>query len=243
MNKIFNNVILVGLGDTHNLNILPIMQAGLPDNISNLVIIAAGDCAEGFHHSLKERSVLRKLYTHLRNINSYLIVCRGNHSNPGFFHENHWANTEFNDRIYFAPDYSTFIVNEKSIQLIGGGISIDRSERILGRSYWLDEEVKFEPNRVEKVDILISHVAPTNAGLRKAEANTNVMYYHGVEAMQGGDLLGDLANEQNIMQEISDLSECREHYFGHYHVSHFYIDPANGRKYIGLNINEFREIK
>jgi predicted phosphodiesterase len=243
MNIQFINKTACVIGDTHTLNVVPIFNQKIPEKFCNGVFFHCGDCGEGFHHPKKERSLLKKLHEYLYNINSHLIICRGNHSDPAFFNDDHWANTEFNDRIYFAPDYSTFQVNDKKFQLIGGSTSIDRCERLPNRSWWENEIVNFQPDRVERVDILITHSAPHNAGIEKADCNSTVRHYHAIETMEGNDLLGELANEQKIMQEISDLSGCSSHYFGHYHTSHFYTDPSHGRKYVGLNINEFKEIQ
>ena len=235
--------IIVALGDTHTLKMCPILQDGLPKGFCNGVILHVGDEGAGFYHHLKDRHDLKKLYSYLKEINSYMIICHGNHSNPAFFHENHWANSEFGDRIYFAPDYSTFNINNKSIQVIGGGISIDRCERILNRSWWVNEEVNFQPERIEKVDILISHIPPTNAGLSKADCNDMVRHFHAIEAAQGRDLLRELEYEQRQVQELSDLSGCKSHYFGHMHTYYYNKDSKNNRLYRGLAINEFCEVK
>jgi predicted phosphodiesterase len=243
MNRILHTPTLAVIGDTHTLKMIPIFRESLPIGFCNGVFIHAGDCGEGFSHPKKERHLLKKLYEYLHLINSYLIIVRGNHSNPAFFHDNHWANNEFEDRIYFAPDYSIFNINNKSIQIIGGGISIDRIEREINRNWWVNEEVSFQPTRVEKVDILITHIPPTNAGLLKADCNDMVRHYAALEWDQGTDLLRELEYEQRQMQELSDLSQCRAHYFGHMHVYHYHKDARNHRLYRGLSINEFYEIK
>jgi hypothetical protein len=243
MNKVLNAPTFAVIGDTHTLNIVPIMRDALPLDFCNGIFVFAGDCGEGFHHPKKERHLIKKLYEYLYLINSYIIIVRGNHSSPAFFHENHWANNEFGDRIYFAPDYSIFNINNKSIQIIGGGISIDRCERILNRSWWLNEEVNFQPKRIENVDILVTHIPPTNAGLLKADCNDMARHYSAIEAAQGGDLLRELEYEQRQVQELSDLSGCKSHYFGHMHTYHYNKDSKNNRLYRGLAINEFCEIK
>jgi len=243
MRTTFKNISIILIGDTHSLKLVNLFEKKIPEDFQDCVFLHCGDAGEGFHHPIKERHLIRKLYEYMTKINSYLIICRGNHSNPIFFHQNHWANREFGERVYFSPDYSIYDINDKRIQIIGGGISIDRSERIIGKSWWENEEVVFEPERIEKVDILMTHIGPTNCGLSKAETNSMVMHYHGVEAMQGGDLLGELIHEMELVQHMSDLSECQSHYFGHYHQSHYVFDSHNNRVYRCLDIDEFKQIK
>ena len=226
---------LAVLGDTHG-NWASL--ANFCDNYTNFCIVHVGDAGIGFNHPLKEGHLLRKVNRKLHETNNEVIVIRGNHDCPKRF-IGKWIEEE----ILFADDYHILEFKEKKIQLVGGAISIDRSERVVNLSWWANEEVKFKPERIEKVDILITHAAPTNAGLQKADCNDMVRHYHGIEASQGGDLFGELESEQKIIQQISDLSECKEHYFGHMHHSHYYTDPSNGRKYVCLNIDEFREIK
>ena len=226
---------LVALGDLHG-NWSSIAE--FCKNYQNFCIIQVGDFGLGFYHPIKESHRLKKLNKVLHDSNNELISIRGNHDNPKYFH-NKWLEEE----VFLSNDYTILEHGGKKIQLIGGGISIDRSERIIGRSWWDKEEVNFQPERVEKVDILITHVAPSNFPLQKADTNSNVVHYHGIESSQGGDLLGELLTETKTVQKISDLSECNLHIFGHYHHSLFFVDEITHRKYICLNIDEFREIK
>jgi len=226
---------LVVMGDTHG-NWSSIVE--FCQHYRDYCIIQVGDFGLGFYNKIKEYHRLKKLNKHLHDSHNELIAIRGNHDSPIYFH-NKWVEEE----ILLSNDYTIVQFGDKRIQLIGGGISIDRSERIINRTWWIDEELKFDAERVEKVDILITHVSPTDLPLSKAEANTTVMHYHGVEASQGGDLLGELAHEQQMCQNLSDLTECKAHYFGHLHHAMIYINNEKNRKYVCLDINEIREIK
>lgn len=225
---------LVALGDTHG-DWSCISE--FCKNYQNFCIIQVGDFGLGFYHPIKESHRLRKLNKVLHDSNNELIAIRGNHDSPKYF-QNKWL-----EQIFLSDDYTIIEHGGKKIQLIGGGISIDRSDRIIGRSWWLKEEVSFQLERIEKVDWLITHVAPTQFPLEKAQTNSTVMHYHNIESRHGGDLLGELLTEKNTMQKISDLSECNQHIFGHYHQSLFFIDETTHRKYICLDINEFREVR
>ena len=230
------------VGDSHTLDMVSTFKNYLPSDFEKGIFLHCGDCGEGFSHPIKEKHLITKLYDYLKSIDSYLIICRGNHSNPVFFSDDHWANKEFGDRVYFAPDYSIFNIEDKKVQIVGGAISIDRSERIIGKSWWTNEEVRFAPEQVEEVDILITHTAPTDSGIEKASANNMVTHYHSVDFREGGNLLNELEEEARIVQNISDLSGCRSHFFGHMHQNSFYFDKEKSRKYIGVGIDEFRAV-
>lgn len=238
-NKFLKDAI-IGIGDTHTLDIVPLLKR-LPKDFSNWLFIHVGDAGEGFSHPLKEQRILSQVRNFLEKRNSNLIVCRGNHSNPDFFSNDHWANKQYGDRVYFAPDYSVFEVNDKTIQVIGGGISIDRVERLYGKTYWESESVNFQPERVQHVDVLVTHVAPSSFALTKFDTNPMVNHFCSLEAMQGGDLASELKQEREQVQILSDLSKCRKHFFGHYHRSDIYEEK--GRLYRCLAINEFVELQ
>lgn len=107
----------------------------------------------------------------LRKANNEMIIIRGNHDCPKRF-----IGKWIEEKILFAEDYHILEFNDKKIQLVGGAISIDRSERVVNRSWWVNEEVKFIPERIEKVDILITHATPTSAGFQKANCNDMVRH-------------------------------------------------------------------
>lgn len=206
-------------------------------NYSDFCILQVGDFGIGFKHKLKEQHKLEKLSQVLTDSNNELYVIRGNHDDPRYF-------TGVKDRerpkVILLQDYSTLRFQNTVIQTIGGAISIDRSTREIDRSYWLDEEVRFYPDRVQKVDVLVTHSAPGVFPLTKGDANPAVKHFISLEARQGGSLDQDIKQEQKIIQELSDLSQCRVHYFGHFHkaLTHF----EAGRKYVCLDINEFKEL-
>jgi predicted phosphodiesterase len=243
MNKKFSNIeVIIAIGDTHSLNLKPLFDRKIPKNVKNCIFFHVGDCGEGFDHVKKEDRFLRGVYQYLIDIDSYLIICRGNHSDPAYFDDEHFQNKKFGDRIYFAPDYTVIEFNGKTAQIIGGGISIDRSDRIAGQSWWSKEVVNYMPENVKKVDILFTHVPPEDVPFQKANANPTVAHYHSIEAMTGDDLFGELAEERKIVQKISDASECSQHFYGHFHTSHLFFQQEKNRKYIGLGIDEIKEV-
>lgn len=206
-------------------------------NYRDYCIIQVGDFGSGFLHPTKEHFKLKSLNGVLHQSNNELLVIRGNHDKHSNFNGK-WKNTN----ILFCEDYHIINIENKKIQIVGGGISIDRLVRKDGRDWWFGEEVNYVEGRIEECDILISHVAPTVFPLTKAETNPVVETFHKAELERGLNLIGELNNEKDIMQKISDNTKCKKHIFGHYHRSMTYHDSETQRDYYCLDIDEFREI-
>lgn len=228
-----NRAGLVFLGDIHG--DWKVIES-FCDKATDFAILQLGDFGIGFRHKIKDTHNLEKLSKKLKETNNELYIIRGNHDDPSWFKGNSSI-----ERITFLQDYTLLRFQDKRIFCVGGGISIDRSQRLPGKSYWEGEEVVFSPEKVQQCDILCTHVPPSKFPLTKAETNPMVTSFHKAEVMLGGDLLEDLEREKNGVQRISDLSGCRHHYFGHFHVSERHEE--SGREYRCLDINEFLELR
>lgn len=226
---------LVFLGDIHgNWNCIK----EFCEKFTDYCIIQVGDFGIGFKHQIKEFHKLKKLSEVLEKTNNELFVIRGNHDDPSYFNGKKKIDLP---NIKFLLDYSVIKFQDTTIQIVGGGISIDRHIRNVGKSWWQDETIQFCPDKIEKVDVLITHVAPTMFPICKAETNPMVKQFHELEYRYDTtkNLLQELNDEKEQIQKLSDLSECKTHYFGHYHITWTGIE--NGRKYCCLNIKEFKE--
>ena len=123
--------------------------------------------------------------------------------------------------------------NGKKIQFIGGAVSIDRAARKEGISYWEDEAVKFDREKCQEVDILVTHTAPTWCFPQQF----NEMVYGW--AREDAYLLEDLTEERAIMDEICKLCKPKLHLYGHFHSS--WTERVNGCMHKLLDINEIWE--
>jgi Icc-related predicted phosphoesterase len=205
---------------------------------SGFTIIQVGDFGIGFHHHLKCQSKLRKLNQHLADSNNQLLAIRGNHDDPDYFLGKHKLSN-----LYLLPDYTVAESGELgSILFAGGGVSIDRSERILNKSWWPDERPIYDESKIANCDILVTHAAPA--------AFVNACFYKDIdphwwvqELLCNRDLNAILKEEKEIIQKISNKSNCKQHIFGHLHSSQIFIDSNAKRRYHCLDINEFKEIK
>ena len=121
---------------------------------------------------------------------------------------------------------------------VGGAISIDRKGRMLGISYWEDEEVVLREDLCKPVDILITHTTTTYcfpttlSGIVKEWAEEEAEKY-------GTNLLKELKEEREKLDKIVKLSKPKYHYYGHMHNS--WMEEICGCKHRLLNINEIYE--
>lgn len=196
----------------------------------SLNIIQVGDFGVGFKHRIKTAYELEKISKSLQDAGSELYVIRGNHDNPKYFQKTN--NPAAN--ITFLADYSTLEGPQgQKIQLVGGGISIDRIDRVINKSWWAYEKVNYQPELIQQCDIFISHVAPLNFKLDKFSTNPFVE----VCCKSDPGLRDELKEEQVNMQTLFDLSKAPKCYFGHMHRSLIATDDQ-GRRYKCLDINE-----
>ena len=201
------------LGDTHSLDFLGILENHLPER-TNFTVVHVGDAGEGFNYIKSEQAILRDLKSFLDERNAQVFICRGNHSDPAFFRRDHWANKEFNPRIEFVPDYTVKNINGLSYQFVGGAISIDRFNRLAGRSWWAAEEIVEDLDRAQKVDVLVTHSAPTFC---EPVSFSQIVYDW---ARRDPALIEELTNERQKLDRIFAKCNPKLHVYGHFHYDH-----------------------
>lgn len=200
-------------------------------NISNANIISVGDLGIGFSPKTDDSLFAELNYTFAKkNINFYGI--RGNHDDPCYF--------KGEKRIRFKnfellEDYTICKYGKLTMQLVGGAVSIDRTGRAVGMSYWEDEGVVFNKQACRKVDILVTHTAPSWCFPQQF----NEMVYGW--AREDAYLLEDLTDERAVMDEIFKLCSPTLHLYGHFHSS--WTETINGCKHKLLSIDEMWEYR
>lgn len=200
-------------------------------NIENSYLIQVGDFGAGFKRD--EENLLETINRFLIKNGNRLYVVRGNHDNPSYFRK-----TKDIGNISFLPDYSILNIEDKTILLIGGAVSIDRTERIEGNSYWKDEGFKFEKDlldmvtdRLSGIDIVVTHTAPSEFW---PYSLGNIVHHF---ISRDKTLQEDLASERNahsvLMKHLIQKRLTPRHwYYGHFHAS--YKDKYEGIKYRAL---------
>lgn len=196
-------------------------------------VIQLGDFGMGYMEPSKQHFKLDNLSKVFEKANSHLYVIRGNHDDPKYFDDR-----VINDRITFLRDYSVLTTyNGDRIQLVGGGISVDRKLREENKGWWKGEKIVFSPVKIEKVDCFLSHVPPKNFILDKFQTNGFVDVF----CKEDLTLREELKEEQELMQNLFDLSQANLSYFGHMHVDTSCVDGFH-RRYRCVDINEALEL-
>jgi UDP-2,3-diacylglucosamine pyrophosphatase LpxH len=201
-------------------------------NISDCHIICVGDGGEGFITKTAQLEQFENLNQLFKQRNIEYKSIRGNHSDPYFF-QNPGLVTLSNFQL--VEDYSLFSYKNKTIQLIGGAISIDREGRAINVSYWENENVIFAREKLRKVDILVTHTAPSQCFPQQF----NEIVYGW--AREDAYLIEDLNEERSLMDEIFKICQPSFHVYGHFHSS--WSEEINGCRHRLLDINEIYEYR
>jgi hypothetical protein len=201
--------------------------------VENCNVISVGDLGIGFKYKKEyEYDLAKKLDVSFKEKNINFYGVRGNHDDPYFFKEKNricWDNFEL------IEDYTVMEYNGKKIQFIGGAVSIDRTARKEDISYWKGEAVNFNKDKCEKVDVLVTHTAPSWC----FPQHFNELVYGW--AREDAYLLEDLTNERAVMDEIFKICVPSFHLYGHFHSS--WTENINNCTHKLLNINEIWEIR
>ena len=183
--------------------------------IFDSIICVCGDFGMGFHRPEYYVTELAKLNRIAEKNNDVIIVVRGNHDDPACF-----TGAYELGNIKLVSDYSTIQTKCEKILFIGGGVSIDRTQRALEKTYWPDETSVYDEERLYvagKPDILITHNAPSFCTPTTKEG---ISYW-----MKHDTTLGaDCDRERQIFTRIYDFLEDNDRIphtwaYGHYHMS------------------------
>jgi predicted phosphodiesterase len=230
------------------------------DQLKDSKIIIAGDCGIGFsnYNTFVIPSHLMYIDKQLRDINCDLYLIRGNHDNPKYFlpygESGSYTNVS-NDiftNIKFVCDYDVIEHDEEKILCIGGAISIDRSSRILGSSWWEDEIITYTPEQQEKcknitgLTRVITHNCPTFCPpeeLTKTVLDWQLWENANIKFLDR-NLVQELNDERkiltNVYDEIIKNNKIKSWYYGHMHISRKI--NINGTYFIALNEEEIISI-
>lgn len=203
------------------------------EKVENSLLVQVGDCGLGFHKKTYEEENLKIINDTCIKNNNQLLLLFGNHDSRErftFFREKNIFNN-----IVFLNDYEIIEYKNQTIQFIGGAISIDRTGRKEGVSYWQDECVAYKPELLKEVDVLVTHTAPSHCFPQ--QFNEMVYGWAGEDAY----LIEDLTDERAVMDEIFKKCKPKYHYYGHFHSS--WSEEINACKHRLLDINELYEHK
>lgn len=244
--KIFNHIIV--FGDIHGeWDVIPNFIRDY--QLSNCAIIVAGDFGIGFAPMKDELRRIKNISKRMKHTDSTLFAIRGNHDNPEYF------TGEFDtDRFKLVPDYTVLNLNNINILCVGGAYSVDRvvrrsyynprekkSDVIVVNDYWKDEVFNYDHDKVmslKDINVVVTHSAPNVAppylksGLDTwAVKDENIIQDCDIERSQLSQMYTNLIDNGN---KISLW------FYGHFHQSN--TIEYNGTRFIGLSINQYKEI-
>lgn len=205
--------------------------------IENSVFFALGDFGMGFHKPAYYDYEMFRLSKKLEKGNNHLFVLRGNHDDPAYFEK-----LTKHDNVTILPDYSVVSINLKNIVVIGGAISVDRTQRKVDVTYWKNEPVIFDTKKLQKlsnIDIVATHTAPNFCHPTSKEGIKLWME-------QDSKLRHDLDLERKTMTDIYDElvmnnKNITHWFYGHFHMNH--TEVFDGIEFNVLDELKFKSVK
>ena len=223
------------------------------NNMTDSLIIVAGDCGFGFHKASYYDMLYKRLAPKLRTQGNIIFFVRGNHDDPAYFD----GKTFVKKYMRCVADYTVVSVAGHNILCVGGAISIDREprlremelNRILRKDklplYWKDEAPVFLPDEIKelteaviKIDTVVTHTAPDFCEKR---SKSGLIEWVKLDP----HLLNDIALERLSMTSLYDELIGHEHplvgwYYGHFHSKYF--EKIDCTTFFMLNCLDFRVI-
>jgi len=217
--------------------------------IKNAIVVLCGDVGFGFYKPAYYTQMMFNLHERLVENNVHVIALRGNHDDPHYFttHLSTIAPELHNEfpNFIFVEDYDVVFTKFGNILCIGGGLSIDRTNRTLNKDYWENEGVKplsktiYDRLYKYNIHIVAAHTAPIQVGPyglgSVVEGWAKHDKYVKVDAIDERTLVDKICNQLVDQWVISDW------YYGHFHDSFF--THSNGAYFHGLDCMEFKEHK
>ena len=181
-------------------------------DLRDATLLCVGDVGIGF----VERSKQERQHIHINNFfksrDIEFLSIKGNHDDPAYF------DGSINlSHFKLLPDYTTLTLNDKKFLFVGGAISIDRTIRKEGISYWKDEVFKLDESKIQQCDVLITHSAPTwNGPIEKNGMLANF-------CQKDATLWDECMEERKQHDALIKLSGAKRHFAGHFH-GYFVVD-------------------
>ncbi len=187
-------------------------------------VICVGDIGLGFADSLGPDCLAEVDFAATQR-NQKLILIRGNHDNPEIwtYYRDEW-NTQLQS-IEISKDVDRVQVQDMNILLVGGAVSIDRSQehRVEGFTWWKGEGISSDAlEQIEKLvilygqaDLLVTHAGACGALPMFSAANPDIAYYAGFDST----LVSDISEERDLLTQIVQASGANSVTYGHYHES------------------------
>jgi hypothetical protein len=228
---------IVASGDLHGKIESLVFKLQEQYKLTNCICFCAGDIGLGFHKENYYHQLFKHLNDKLIKNNNHLLMIRGNHDDPAY-----WNSTQYNtSNILLIPDYTMVQIRGKNILCIGGAISVDRTLRKSGVSYWEGEDFQYQEKPLNGIlpDVIITHSSPDFCFPFTKDGITDWM-------KKDPELQNDVDKERQdhtkVFEKILKNGAIpSEWIYGHFHNSHVMYHQQT--KFVLLNELELYEIK
>lgn len=202
-------------------------------------LIQVGDFGLGFDNPRREHERLTALDGVLSMTENTLHVIRGNHDNPAYWRPDYpWRRRA----IRLLPDYTMATLRGAKMLFVGGAISVDRMLRRRNESYWPDEGLVLDEERLATLDLeglwaVVTHTAPDLAPPYAFDA---VVYpYLAVDHALHEDLVAERRRATTLYEQVRARTAIPRWFYGHYH--HHATHEHDGTQFALLDIMEWVE--
>lgn len=244
--QIFENIIVSG--DIHG-DIMPLtFKVNESLKLQNSLIIIAGDVGIGFQKDGYYLDLFSRAAARLKKRNNMLLFIRGNHDDPSKWNDyepfkDYWQDGESNIR--FVKDYTIVsasnLYGEHNILCVGGAISIDRTDREIGKDYWPDEVFIYDESKVkdlEGITNVITHSAPSFC---EPILKTGIESWMENDATLEVDCNKERTDHTLLYEKLKEKNQISTWTYGHFHFSaNTYV---NDTKFCLCKIMELIELK
>ena len=251
---------IVVSGDIHGDFNQVIFKLCVQYQMTDTVLIVAGDCGFGFEQKEYYDQMARHNAKRMSEANNWIVFVRGNHDNPAYF-----DGVQFNHKRFLAvPDYTILSACNHTILCVGGAVSIDRhirmqewrkycikhkldltsTDKLNKNFYWPEEPPVYNDEKLSfinqrfAIDTVVTHTAPDFCEL---------MSKNGLRAYAAIDkeLLKDVEKERTSItmlynRLVHDAHPLTHWYYGHFHQS--WHSTIEGVLFKMLDIMEFSPV-
>lgn len=240
-------------GDIHGEYEKLVYKCCVQYQMTDILIVVAGDCGFGFHKPGYYEDIYQKLSSRLAKANNWLVFVRGNHDNPAYF-DGHQVNEE---RWKAVPDYSVLKACGHTILCVGGADTMERTWResspyhhfhpidpFQRDLYWPDEAPVYDQAKLEAisknhtVDVVITHTAPSFCEPKEKRT----LWQWSAEDVT---LHRDVKKERKVMDDIHSFLKENSHPLKHWFYGHFHEcwhSEIEGVLYNMLDIMQVKEL-
>ena len=158
-------------GDTHGdrTNVGCLIDLAILNECERIVIL--GDFGY-FEHIPQNPSFVNAISLEAIKANIKIHWIKGNHDKHEMLNRLYGSNiSEIAPNIIYHPNCSTWDWDGIRFGAMGGAVSIDKESRIIGYTWWEDEEIStsdlYNCEKMGKVDVLLSHDCPLSGNVEE----------------------------------------------------------------------------